>query len=226
MAGGGGTGRFIIEPHSPYFFHPSDVPGTIITAVVFDGSNYDLWERAMRTTLRAKYKLGFVGRSLTEPTKKEDAEFTEMDAWEMANSMLFSRLLNVIDPKLRMSVAYSDAALIVWEDMRKRYAMANTPKVHQFKANLANYKQGDLDIRGFYSKLAHLWNELMNFVKMPVCTCGGCTYGVASKIIPMYEEEKTHQFLMGLNDDLYSSLRSQILALDPLPKLDRIFNMT
>ena len=31
---------------------------------------------------------------------------------------------------------------------------------------------------------------------------------------------------MGLNDDLYSTLRSQILALDPLPSLDKIFNMT
>jgi len=41
----------------------------------------------------------------------------------------------------------------------------------------------------------------------------------------MYEEDKAHQFMMGLNDDLYSTLRSQILALDPLPSLDRIFNM-
>jgi len=42
----------------------------------------------------------------------------------------------------------------------------------------------------------------------------------------MYEEDKAHQFLMGLNDDLYSTLRNQILALDLLPTLDRIFNMT
>jgi len=26
-----------------------------ITAVVFDGKNYDIWERAVRTTLEAKY---------------------------------------------------------------------------------------------------------------------------------------------------------------------------
>ena len=30
---------------------------------------------------------------------------------------------------------------------------------------------------------------------------------------------------MGLNNDLYSSIRSQILTLDPLPSFDRIFNM-
>ena len=42
----------------------------------------------------------------------------------------------------------------------------------------------------------------------------------------MYEGDKAHQFLMGLNDDLYSAIRSQILALDPLPHLDKIFNIT
>ena len=35
-----------------------------------------------------------------------------------------------------------------------------------------------------------------------------------------------HIILMGLNDDLYSTIRSQILALDPLPPLDKIFNIT
>jgi len=30
---------------------------------------------------------------------------------------------------------------------------------------------------------------------------------------------------MGLNDEVCSSLRSQILALEPLPSLDKIFNM-
>lgn len=39
----------------------------------------------------------------------------------------------------------------------------------------------------------------------------------------MYDADKMHQFLMGLNDDLYSTARSQILALDPLPPLDKIF---
>jgi len=47
-----------------------------------------------------------------------------------------------------------------------------------------------------------------------------------NKIMGTYEEDRTHQFLMGLNDDLYSTLQSQILTLDPWPPLDKIFNMT
>ena len=58
-----------------------------------------------------------------------------------------------------------------------------------------------------------------------MCTCKGCNCGAATKIIQMYEEDKSHQFLMGLNDEEFSQIRSQILAQELLPNLDRIFNM-
>lgn len=44
-------------------------------------------------------------------------------------------------------------------------------------------------------------------------------------MIKMIEEEKAHQFLMGLNEERYSHIKSQILALEPFPSLGRIFNM-
>jgi len=61
------------------------------------------------------------------------------------HSMLCSSLLNVVDLKLRMSMAYSNTTHGMWEDMRKRYTMGNTPKVNQLKANIANCKHGDVD---------------------------------------------------------------------------------
>ena len=72
----------------------------------------------------------------------------------------------------------------------------------------------------------NLWTELNNLVKVPMCTCSGCRCGVSSQILAMYKEDNAQHVLMGLNDDLYSTLRNQILALDLLPTLDRIFNMT
>ena len=41
----------------------------------------------------------------------------------------------------------------------------------------------------------------------------------------MFEAEKSYQFLLGLNDDLYSQIRGQILAMEPLPFLEKIFNI-
>jgi len=65
-----------------------------------------------------------------------------------------------------------------------------------------------------------LWNELENYVKRPACKCEATV-----QYVKMIESDRVHQFLMSLDDDLYSNLRSQILGLDPLPSLDKIFSM-
>ena len=103
----------------------------------------------------------------------------------------------------------------MWDDLRKRYAVANTPTIHQLKANIANCKQGDMEVSGFFSKLANLWNELSNLVKVSVYNCSGYKCGAVTKILAMYEEDRAHQFLKGLNDDSYATIRSQIVALIP-----------
>ena len=168
----------------------------------------------------------FIDGSLSRSNEVEGEEFSQRQAWDMVNSMLCSWLVNVIELKLLMSATYSATAKNTWDDLKKRYGTTNTPKIHKLKSDIANCKQGGLEVGEFHSKLVNLWNELNNLVKVPVCTCSGWKCGVSSKILVMYEEDKTHQFLMGLNDELYSTLPSQILALNPPPTLDRIFNMT
>ena len=65
-----------------------------------------------------------------------------------------------------------------------------------------------------------LWNELENTIKRQTCTCKA-----ASKYTKMVEQDWVHQFLMGLDNDAYLNVRSQILAVDPLLSLDKIFSM-
>jgi len=78
------TGKeFIFENPSPYYLHPSEGPGVLITAVIFDGKNYDLWERAVRAALKSKNKLGFINGALIIPTPKQGEDTSELQAWEM-----------------------------------------------------------------------------------------------------------------------------------------------
>jgi len=136
------------------------------------------------------------------------------------NSMVTSWILNVIDPKLHASIVYTDSAQATWENIQKRYAVPNVPKIHQLKVEIASCKQGNLDVVEFFSKLMGLWNEVDNTIKHPVCTCDA-----ASKYAKMAEQDQVHQFLMSLDDAAYSNVRSQILTLDPVPSLDKIFSM-
>lgn len=221
----GGSSKFIVEPTSPYFLHPSEGPGVMITAVVFNGKNYDLWEKAVTTALLAKNKLGFIDGTLQKPTPKDDDGKAELQAWTMVNSMVSSWLINVIDSKLRTSVAYVETAEGMWQNLKRRYAVASAPRIHQLKSDVASCKQGGLSIVEFFSKLMGLWSELDNYARFPQCRCGKCECEINDKLMKMSEEEKTHQFLMGLDDDFYATIRSQILALEPLPSIDKVFNI-
>jgi len=57
-------------------------------------------------------------------------------------------------------------------------------------------------------------------MKVPLCTCGAI-----KKIPQMIKEDKVHHFLMGLDDESYSTIRSGIIALNLLLWLDKIFSM-
>jgi len=102
----------------------------MITVMVFDGKNYDLWERVARLALKAKNKLVFMDGTLKRPKDNDEAELLQCRAWHMASSMLCSWLPSIIDQKLKIILAYSDTAKGMWDDVWKQCAMANTPKIH------------------------------------------------------------------------------------------------
>lgn len=54
---------------SPYYLHPSDNPGSLISPVQLKGENYKEWARSMRNSLRAKKKLGFINGTLMKPAE-------------------------------------------------------------------------------------------------------------------------------------------------------------
>jgi hypothetical protein len=81
-----------------------------------------------------------------------------------------------------------------------------------------------LTIVAYFGKLKKLWEELANFEQMPMCKCGLCTCNLRAALEKKCEEEKAHQFLIGLDEIVYGTLRSNLLAQDPLPNLNRIYS--
>jgi len=57
-------------------------PGALITAEIFDGDNYHLWEKAIRTALKLKNKLRFTDGALKKPEiKKTTLPSTMLGTW-------------------------------------------------------------------------------------------------------------------------------------------------
>jgi len=103
--------------------------------------------------------------------------------------------------------------------------VASAPKIHQLKASLVDCTQDSMNVIEFYSKVMSLWREVEGHIRRTQCVCKKCECDIGAQVTKLFEEEKTHQFLLGLNDDTCANIYSQILAQEPLPSLDKIFNM-
>lgn len=77
----------------------------------------------------------------------------------------------------------------------------------------------------YYSKLVGLWNELDAITTHHRCTCCNCKCEIGKKLVRDVEEQKTHQFLMGLNDEKIAIIQRHILAMKPLLEMDYIFDL-
>ena len=102
---------------SPYDLNSSDNPGNLITQVQLKGENYDEWSRALRTSLRARRKWGFVEGKFPQP--KEGSP--DLEDWWTVQSMLVSWVLNTIEPSLRSTISYQENVKDLWEDIKERF---------------------------------------------------------------------------------------------------------
>ena len=91
------------------------------------------------------------------------------------------------------------------------------------KVDLADCKQRGMMIVGYYGKLKALWEELAMYEPLLSCTCTECKCEISKKLQKRHEEDRVHRFLMGLDDIIYGTARSNILACDPLPSLNRAY---
>ncbi|XP_071728760.1 uncharacterized protein [Rutidosis leptorrhynchoides] len=81
-----------------------------------------------------------------------------------------------------------------------------------------------MTVSAYYTKLRGIWDEIQSVSPSPLCTCNLCTCNLGKSLNDMRDKEKLYDFLIGLNEE-YSSIRSQILSISPLPSLVTAFHM-
>ncbi|KAM3290930.1 hypothetical protein P3S67_019219 [Capsicum chacoense] len=166
-----------------------------ITKYTLTSENYDVLVKAAINGLEAKGKLGFVNGDYSKIEKR-----VEFQAWRVNNSAICSWLFNSIDDTIKPSVAAYKVARQMWNDLKERYSVGTS-------------------VLSYYTKLTSLWEELTGYEDV---TCG-CSCAAAPKLISRADIELTHQFLMGPDDSLFGTLRSQILSMDPLPTINKAY---
>ncbi|KAL2938513.1 Retrovirus-related Pol polyprotein from transposon RE1, partial [Bienertia sinuspersici] len=174
------------------------------------GHNYDERVRSLRNNLRAKNQLGFVDGTITEP----DQTSSDYAQWGIVNSMLVAWNFNTLDVSICKTVPFPDNVKILWDDLCGRYSLRNGPRIHELKAMIIDCKQRSRSVDEYYGELRTLWDELASAIKLPKCTCSA-----AAQYNTLLDNEKLHQFLIGLDPLKYREVASGLLMLDPLPTL-------
>ncbi|XP_031478747.1 uncharacterized protein LOC116249687 isoform X1 [Nymphaea colorata] len=200
---------------NPFFIHHSDNLGNVLVSQHFNGENYGTWSRAMLMALSAKNKIGFIDGSIKEP-EKDDPSY---HLWVRSNNMILSWILNSVNKDIVESVIYLTNAREVWKDLRERFTQSLAPRIYQIQSSISRLQQATMTVALYFTKLKALWDELSSYSLIPMCSCGGM-----KSYSEQIQREHVIQFLMGLNDS-YNAVRGQILLLDPLPNVNKVYAM-
>jgi hypothetical protein len=200
---------------SPYFLHSSDQPGQLLVTQLLDGDNYPTWSRAITMALEAKNKLGFIDGTILKP-EPNNPNFSN---WIRCNSMVQSWLVHSTIPTIANSILWIKSARDIWLDLLTRFNQKNAPRIFEIRRAISNLSQETNSIAAYYTQLKAYRDELDSYRTLPACACG-----VIPNFNEIYATEHLMDFLQGLNDS-FSSVRSQILLMDPLPSVPKAYSL-
>ncbi|XP_006604959.1 uncharacterized protein LOC114400390 [Glycine soja] len=125
--------------------------------------------------------------------------------------------------EIAQSILWRKKASDVWKELREHFSHADLFRISEIQEEIFSQRQGDNSISKFYIALKTLWDELDVLNPLPVCTCNSkCSCGAIKKIEKEINKNQVVRFLRGLNDQ-YSGVRSQLMLLDNLPNVNRVF---
>ncbi|XP_019450655.1 PREDICTED: uncharacterized protein LOC109352925 [Lupinus angustifolius] len=208
----------IQNPRNPFFLHPGDNPGAILVSTPLDGTNYNSWSRSMKRALLSKNKFKFVDGSILMP-ENDDILF---DDWERCNIMVISWITRSLNAQIAQSTVYIESAEELWKDLKERFSKGDYFRISVLLQELHSIKQGDRDLSHYFTDLKIVWEDLEALRPLPSCVCAiKCK---CSMLEIIRDSEYVICFLKGLNEE-FSTTRSQILLLEPLPTINKAFSL-
>ncbi|XP_019096815.1 PREDICTED: uncharacterized protein LOC109131005 [Camelina sativa] len=202
---------------SPYDLTAADNPGAVISHPLLTGANYDEWACGMKTALCSRKKFGFLNGTIARPAEGSP----DLEDWWTIQALLVSWIKMSIDPTLRSNITHRDVAKDLWDHLNKRFSVTNGPRIQQIKADIACCKQRGLPIETYFGKLTRIWDSMASYRPLRLCKCGKCECDLGT----LREEDKVHQFLFGLDDTLYRTVRSSLVLRVPIQPMEEVYNI-
>ncbi|KAJ0801453.1 putative RNA-directed DNA polymerase [Helianthus annuus] len=205
-----------LDISDPLYLHPSDSSALTIVSIKLKGTeNYSVWSNAMKLALEAKNKYGFIDGKCV----KSESDAVLASQWDRCNSVVLTWLLNSVSEELYLGQVFSKLASEVWTDLKESFYRVDGSIVYDLYKKINCVSQGGTPVAEYYNKLTTMWKQFDAMLHLPTCSCQAAKdYNDFTTLI------KLMQFLMGL-DDVYQSVRTNLLTRDPLPTVKVAFSI-
>ena len=171
--------------------------------------------------LLSKNKLKFVDGSIQVPSKNDPS----FEVWERCNTMVSSWIYRAVSSSIAQSITWLDNAIDIWNDLKERFSQGDAYRIADLQSEIYAFHQNSLTVTDYFTQLKILWDELVNLRPIPTCSCDPKCSCEALKIVRNYQSnDHVIRFLKGLNDN-FATVRSQIMLIDPLPSINKVFSM-
>lgn len=131
--------------------------------------------------------------------------------------MIITWILNSVADDISDSLNFVTSAREVWYELKERFSGVNGHRVYQVMRNIHSLEHSNTSVEVYFHKLKGFWDEYAVLEPTVNCVCG------AHKVQTERDQNrKLLQFLMGLHDS-NSTIRGQILMMNPLPSLSQAF---
>nr|GEW05322.1 putative Gag-polypeptide of LTR copia-type [Tanacetum cinerariifolium] len=176
-----------------------------------NSQNHALWTRMIRVAIDGKSK-SLLSHLTTDPPDQTSEDYEQ---WEQEDLIVFSWLIQNIEPALTGNLTEYPTAKMLWDSLVVTYS-GERDKLQTFnlhvKAN--DIKQNNNSLEDFWISLQGIWGEIDRIDPNPMkCLEDIKTY---SKI---RSEQKLFQFLNAF-DRRYEPIKREILRLKPLPSAE------
>ncbi|XP_045820014.1 uncharacterized protein LOC123913341 [Trifolium pratense] len=133
--------------------------------------------------------------------------------------------MNFVEESINQSIIYLENAIDVWNELKERFSHGDFIRISELQIEIHALKQGNRSVSEFFTALKILWEELEAYLSTPICNCPRkcvCATGI-SNVKTQHDLLRKIRFLTGLNDN-FDMVRSQILLMDPLPPINKVFS--
>ncbi|XP_062109408.1 uncharacterized protein LOC133820027 [Humulus lupulus] len=203
------------DANNPYFLGNGDHPGLILASPPLTDKNFQQWRQNFMISIGAKNKSNFLNGSLSQPSPNDP----HFHSWQRCNQMIMSWIIHSVSPDIKSSIMFLNSTAAMWVELNNRFNQGNGPRLFELRQTLIRLHQGDDSISSYFTKLKAIWDEINEICPRTPCTCAA-----AADNLDSHNQEQVLQFLTCLNES-YHAVRAQVLLIDPLPSLSKVFSM-